>query len=268
MWPLGLLALALGSVLWPFAALPAAFFSFIAAVTWPRRSGRPSRGRWLLVVAAVASCIGVVRFILTEAMPGIIGGGHRAVQQQAVSRLREVLFAQDAMRRAGWIDPDGDGIGSSAFLTELCGGTPLRGQAELPTPVLSCGELVDTPLGPAARSGAYLYTVCLPSAAGGWSAQPGPHVDEERAERHFVAYAWPEAGTPFDSLFFIDPHENILWAQVTPRSAPGVAADATPTCDAALGDAVSHGWTPWRDKKPRPGPLPGDTAPGRGRNGG
>lgn len=206
-----------------------------------------------------------MRFILTEAMPGIVGGGHRAVQQRAVSRLRDVLFAQDAMRRVAWIDPDADGIGSAAFLSELCGGPPSRGQAERATPVLSCGELVDTPLGPAARSGAYLYTVCLPSAAGGWSAQPGPHVDEERAERQFVAYAWPEAAAPFDQLFFIDQHENILTAQVTarpPSASPSDAPpDATPTCEAALGDARATEWTPWRDKKPRPGPLPGDTTP-------
>lgn len=266
-WPLGLLALGLGSLLWPLVALPAAFFCFIGALAWPRQDGGAQRGRWLLVVAAAASGIGVVRFILTEAMPGIVGGGHRAVQQRAVSRLREVLFAQDAMRRAAWIDPDGDGIGSAAFLTELCGGTPLRGQAELPTPVLSCGALVDTALGPAARSGAYLFTVCLPSAAGGWSAQPGPHVDEERAERQFVAYAWPEAATPFDLVFFLDQHENILSAPAPSRPAQGaarVAAPSAPTCDAALGDAGARGWTPWRDKKPRRGPLPGDTAPGPG----
>ena len=255
-WPLGLLALSVTSAIWPFVALPAAFFCFIGSLSWPRRAGGGPERRWLLVVAALASGIGVVRFILTEAMPGIVGGGHRAVEQGAVSRLREVLFAQDAMRRAGWIDPDGDGIGSAAFLTELCGGKPLRGQAELPTPVLSCGELVDTALGTAARSGAYLFSVCLPKPEGGWSAQPEPPVDEERAEREFVAYAWPEPATPSDMIFFIDQHENILVAPALSQLSERDGALPAPTCTAALG----HEWTPWRDKKARPGSLPGDTA--------
>jgi hypothetical protein len=261
-WPLGLFVVSITSVLWPLLALPAAFFCFIGSLAWPRPARRAYERRWLLVVAALASGIGVVRFILTEAMPGIVGGGHRAVQQRAISRLREVLFAQDAMRRAGWIDPDGDGIGSAAFLTELCGGPPQRGQVELPTPVLSCGALVETALGPAARSGAYLFTVCLPSPSGGWTAEPGPSVGEERAEREFVAYAWPEPATPSDMIFFIDQHENILSAPALPQLSEGRARDGAlpaPTCTAALG----HEWRPWRDKKPRPGPLPGDTVAGR-----
>lgn len=262
-WPLGLMLLGAAAVAWPLLALPAAFACFIGALALPRRSG--GRERWLLLAAALGSSVGLFRFILTEAMPGIVGGGRRAVQQHAVSRLREVLFAQDAMRRAGWIDPDADGVGSAAFLSELCGGPPLRGQPRRETPVLSCGELIDTPLGPAARSGAYLYTVCLPQRAGGWSADPQSAVDEERAERSFVAYAWPQAATTFDRLFFIDQNENILTAAPAPPGTSEAARGLGLTCEAALGAAKAQEWAPWRDKKPRPGPLPGSTNPAGNR---
>jgi hypothetical protein len=249
-------------------ALPAAFLCFLGALARPRSPPRAGRVRWVLGAAALASSVGLVRFIVNEAMPGIVQGGRRAVQQSAVSRLREVLFAQDAMRRAGWIDPDADGIGSAAFLSELCGGPPLRGQAERATPVLSCGELVSTALGLAARSGAYLYTVCLPGRSGGWSAEPGEAVDEERAERSFVAYAWPAAPMAVDRVFFIDEEENIMSSPVRlpvrgasagPRSG-GAERDLGLSCAMALGEPRDSAWSAWRDKKPRAGPLPGDTA--------
>jgi hypothetical protein len=201
-------------------------------------------------------------------MRGIVGGGRSAVEQETVSRLRDVLFAQDAMRRAGWIDPDGDGIGSAAWLEELCGGEPLRGQASRDTPVLHCGELVPTPLGlgAAARSGPYLYTLCLPTPDGGWSANGAP-VDEEAAERRFVAFAWPAPASPFDQAYFIDEHENIRVARLSatasaaaPSAATPTAAAASPrfpsTCAAALERLE---WQPWRGKKARPD-LPGDSA--------
>jgi hypothetical protein len=191
------------------------------------------------------------RFVATLAMPGIVCGGRRAVEQEAVSRLRDVLFAEDAMRRASWIDPDADGIGSAAFLEELCGAPPRRGQAPRATPVLHCGELVPTPLGPAARNGAYLYTVCLPMLGGGWSAAPRSGVDEELAERRFVAYAWPAEATEgkFDDVFFIDEHESIRVASLPSGALP-------PACDAALGEPA---WQAWRGKQPRPD-VPGDVS--------
>lgn len=248
-WPVLLLLLGLASVIWPVLGLPAGFASCIGLVALRAPSELP-RARWWLVAGALAASVGMVRFVATLAMPGIVGGGRRAVEQQAVSRLRDVLFAQDAMRRAAWIDPDADGIGSAAFLEELCGAPPRRGQPPRATPVLHCGELVSTPLGLAARSGAYLYGVCLPVEGGGYAATPEARVDEERAERHFVAYAWPAEATAnqLDDVFFIDEHENI-------RAAVVPASQLPPRCDAALAEPP---WQPWRGKQARPGPLPGD----------
>jgi type II secretory pathway pseudopilin PulG len=232
-----LVLLGLASVVWPVLGLPAAFAGFIGLVALPAPppSALP-RPRWWVVFGALAASVGLVRFVVTLAMPGIVGGGQRAVEQRAVSRLREVLFAQDALRRAGWIDPDADGVGSAAFLEELCGAAPRRGQQARATPVLHCGELVPTPLGLAAQSGAYLYTVCLPLQGGGWSATPGARVDDELAERRFLAYAWPAASTAgkFDEAFFIDEHENILVAALPAGVLP-------PACDAARGCLATRG---------------------------
>jgi hypothetical protein len=256
-WPLGLFALGAASALVPWLGLPAGFASFIGAVALRRPTDAELRwGRFWLWAGVVLSAVGLVRFLTGEAMRGIVGGGRTAVEQATVSRLRDVLFAEDAMRRAGWIDPDRDGIGSAASLPELCAGEPLRGQPPRATPALQCGELRPTTLGPAARSGPYLYTLCLPTPDGGWSAN-GAAVDEEAAERRFVAFAWPAPARPFDRAYFIDEHENIRVAALSP--APSAATPGSPrfptTCAAALG----LDWQPWRGKKARPD-LPGDSA--------
>lgn len=254
-WPMLLLLLGACAALWPVLALPAAFASLLGwlALRLPSPAELPRPRLWL-VLGTLGAVIGMLRFVVLQAVPGIVGGGRRAVEDQVVSRLRDVLFAQDAMRRSGWIDPDRDGIGSAAFLSELCGGEPLRGQAARDTPVLHCGELETSALGPAARVGAYLYAVCLPLARGGWSARAGDAVDEEAAERRFVAYAWPSGDGRFSSAYFIDEHENI---RVSPD---GSTWGEPPRCDAAL---ASPPWPAWKDKAPRatlPGDAPGEAA--------
>ena len=248
-WPLGLAALACLAAVFPLLALPTLFLTLLGVLALPGRS-QPGAGqrRALVALAVIGTGVSLVRFVVEEAMPGIVRGGRDAGEQRAVSWLRDVLFAEDAMRKAGWIDPDHDGIGSAALLSELCGGRPLRGQPEHDDPVLTCGELVPTAPGLAARRGGYLFAICLPQRDGHWSAEPGPGLDEEAAERHYWAYAWPDAGARFDHAFFLDQNENIQ-AVLRPR---GTALD----CDSARGLA----WTPWRGKRPRPGPLPGDSA--------
>jgi hypothetical protein len=253
-WPVLLLLLGAASVLWPLLGLPAGFASFIGLVALrrPSPSELPGVRAWLSI-GALCSGAGLLRFLVVDAMPGIVGGGRAAVEDMAVSRLRDVLFAEDALRRAGWIDPDHDGVGSAASLEELCGGPPLRGQAPRSTPVLHCDELAPSLLGPAARSGAYLYTVCLPSPGGGWSAASGADVDEEAAERRFIAFAWPASSSPFDTAFSIDEHENIRVAAL-PEAVAGVRRFAA-SCGGALEDLP---WQVWKNKKPRL-ELPGDT---------
>jgi hypothetical protein len=248
-WPVLLLLLGVAAAFWPIVALPAAFASLLGwlALRLPSPADLPRPRLWLML-GTLGAAVGMSRFVVLDAVPGIVGGGRRAVEDQVVSRLRDVLFAEDAMRRGGWIDPDHDGIGSAAFLSELCGGEPLRGQPARETPVLHCGELETSALGPAARAGVYLYAVCLPGASGGWATRPGDAVDEEAAERRFLAYAWPSEDSPFSSAYFIDEHENI-------RVSPDVwARGEPPRCDAALSGSP---WPAWRNKTPR-GELPGD----------
>ncbi|HYO93925.1 MAG TPA: hypothetical protein VER33_05405, partial [Polyangiaceae bacterium] len=166
--------------------------SFLAYLALP-----PSRPRaWLVltVIAALGSTIGFVRFVLREAIPGILQGGTAATEASAVSRLREIVFAQDTLRRRAAIDPDGDSIGSAALVGELLGRVGLRGGLPLYPPALErYPEPVETRLGEAIPVAGYFFIVCLPTPAGGWTARPGDAIDEEAAERRFLAYAWPAA---------------------------------------------------------------------------
>jgi hypothetical protein len=251
-WPWGLAALGGAAAVWPLLGLPAVFLGLLGVLGLPGRSELGARASRVLVgLAVLGAGVGLARFVVEIAMPGIVRGGRAAAEQRAVSWLRDVLFAEDAMRKAGWIDPDGDGIGSAALLGELCGLAPSRGQRTRDNPVLTCGELISTELGWVARRGGYLFAVCLPNRNGRWSAQPGPELDEEAAERQFVAYAWPDAGARFEHAFFLDQDENIRSRGVA-QGAPLL------TCDAARGPAARTDWVSWRGKRPRPGPLPGD----------
>jgi hypothetical protein len=268
LWPLAAL-LGGSAAVWPLLGLPAAGLCLLGALVLPGKAepGASWSRRWL-VLAALGASVGLWRFVVEEAMPGIVRGGRDAVEQRAVSRLRDVLFAEDALRRAAWIDPDRDGVGSAALLSELCGGPPLRGQPERANPVLTCGELVETPVGLAAQLAGYLFVVCLPGKQGGWLGRPGAlgpagevssgPIDEEAAERHFVAYAWPEAAH-FDRAFYLDQDENIRTALVP--AGDDTARAAGLRCDAAFSPGGAPSWVAWRGKRPRPGPLPGDSAP-------
>jgi hypothetical protein len=249
-WLALLLGLCLGSCALPLLGLPAVFLAFIAVLSLPQQAPDSRLLRLGLALAALAASVGVVRFVIEEAAPGIVQGGRAAVERKAVERLRELVIAEDAMRRLAPIDPDGDGIGSAALLAELCGKAPLRTGQALDPPAVTCRALA--PLGSALAddSGAYVHVVCLPAAGGGWTAAVGTPVDDEQAERRFVAYAWPSPGSAFERAFFIDEHERILEAVL-----PANRRDFQ--CDAALAPAAREQWQVWMGKQPR-ADLPGD----------
>src|SRR5690606_8722499 len=105
----------------------------------------------------------------------------------------------------------------------------------------------------------YLFTVCIPKASGGFTAHPGIAIDEERAERRFLAYAWPAAPSRgLSEAYALDEHERIL---IAPSNAQGSRArtgvDSPPPCDDVVSESTRNDWKPWRDKKPR-ATLPGD----------
>jgi hypothetical protein len=241
-----------------FAAV-ATLLGFVSMPEGPQRAVRAMK----LALAAGALCatVGVFRFLVLEAVPGMVEGGTTATEQRVVSRLREILFAEDAWRRNAFFDPDRDHVGSAGFLGELTSEVGVRGGNRLDPAVLeSYPKLVDTRIGPAAEIGGYLILVCLPKVGGGYTARPGDAVDDERAEREFYAYAWPaQRGEGLDFAYFLDEHERILLAdsrQTEPRRLIGV--DAPPACDDISAPTTHADWRVWRHKAPR-ATLPFDT---------
>jgi hypothetical protein len=251
-------AAALLSMYFTKLGLFAAVGTFVAWASLPRAAaGELRRERWLLVLAALGSTAGLLRFIVLEAIPGIVAGGNRFTELRAISRLREVLFAEDSARRHASHDPDADGIGSALLLGELTSQLPVRRGVRLPVPLLEgYPRQTDTTIGPAVEIGGYFLVVCLPKRGGGLTAQPADAVDEELAERRFVAYAWPSGTAPgLNQAVAVDEHERILLAPSNPRLRFGFGAP--PSCDDAVAAATRADWSPWKDKQPR-ATLPGD----------
>ena len=251
-------AAAVVSVYFTKLGLFAAVGAFVAWASLPRAPRRElRRERWLLLVAAVASSVGLVRFLIGEAIPGIVAGGNRFTEQRAISRLREVLFAEDTARRIAARDPDRDKVGCALLLGELTGELPVRREQPLPVALLEgYPRQVETELGPASEIGGYFLIVCLPKRGGGWTARPEDEIDEELAERRFVAYAWPSGSAPgLENAIALDEHERIALAPS--KTGLRLGAAAVPPCDDSLAPATRNAWTAWRHKQARQ-TLPGD----------
>jgi hypothetical protein len=250
---------ALASIHFTKLGLFAAVGTFIAWASLPKvPRAELRREHWLLGIAAAAAMLGLCRFLVVEAIPGIVQGGNRFTELRAVSRLREISFAEDSARRHASQDPDRDGIGSALLLGELTGELPLRAVgARLAPPLLeSYPPQRDTKLGPASEIGGYLLLVCVPQLGGGFTARPAVAVDEELAERRLIAYAWPGGSAPgLDSALALDEHEHIWLAPARPGLRLG--PDDPPACDDVVAPSTRADWKPWRDKKPRQ-TLPGD----------
>ena len=252
-----MVVVALASIAYSKLALPAALFAFLSFLAIPREPAG-SRRRQVLAHAlagAITACT-VFVFLAREAMPGMVQGGTSASGQRAVSRLREILFAEDSARKAAAHDPDGDGIGSALLLGELTGEIGMRRQAHIFPPLLERYPKADlTRSGPAVEIGGYWFMVCVPTTPSGFSSDPKAAFDEELAERRYVAYAWPSGRDPgLLRAYFIDEHERILGAPSKPSLRRG--AEYPPQCDDALAPDTRGAWRPWRNKQPREG-LPG-----------
>ncbi len=218
-----------------------------------------------LITAAFLAAIGFTRFVLNEAIPGVIAGGKAAATKQAISFARGIVKAQDHVRQKPAVDPDADGIGSALWLHELAGLTPTRAGTTLkPAPLsLRKEQLVDSESGLLIQNGAYFFKLCLPIEGGGFSAKPGAVVDEERAERRYLLFAWPQTfgpGGPEEAMF-LDQHERIhVLKSQTEEGTRFHGVNQTPACD----PEAALQWPVWKDKQPRPS-LPGDDASGIGR---
>ena len=202
-----------------------------------------------LALGAIGDAGGLLRFIIEVAMPGIVEGGQSAAVAGAVSKLREIRTAEDAMRTHAWWDPDHDGIGSAGSLTELSGAAPLRGRVQLDVAPLHArfGDVVKGEHGDVAVIDDYCFAVFVPD-------------DDETAERRYVAYAWPGKQRGRGPAVFLDEHERIY---VTDNAQGYVGTEHMPTFDAALAtsswaagppDEGAHSvdrgaWKVWRKKK-------------------
>lgn len=251
-------AAALASTYFSKLGLFALVGTFIAWASLPHgKASELKRERRLLVLAAVASSIGFVRFLVLEAMPGIVAGGNRATEARAISRLREISFAEDGARRWAKHDPDRDGIGSALLLGELTGELPVRaGQRLHPALLEGYPKQVETALGPACEIGGYYLAVCVPKLGGGFTARPNESVDEELAERRLIAYAWPSGVAPgLGSAIALDEREHIWLAPS--EAGKRLGTGATPACDDVIAEATRDAWKPWLGKQPRR-TLPGD----------
>lgn len=274
----GVLVALLGfaAALVPYLAVAAATLGLIAFLAQPSDArGRMRIGRWLLLAAAPFILVSLVRFTVEKAMPGIVEGGHRALITRSIAKLRTLRFTQDFAREQAIWDPDGDGIGSALLLEEMRGLVPMRGVTTAPQGLLEpMGDLVDTPAGKAVVADGYAIIVYLPGLDGRGVARPGVPIDDERAERRWIAYAWPlEDGVGERPVIFIDEHERILQLA---NQAPGpryFGVESPPAFDAALTGATLDApaaedgrgqdgghWARWKGKRARE-KLPGDHAP-------
>lgn len=246
-------------------SLVTSFLTLVAILSRAASSETSHRLRvWAMIgTAMVLSLVGFFRFVMNDAIPGVIAGGRAAAEKHAVAYLRTIVAAQDYMRRSAHIDPDADGVGSAASLAELTGKHPLRSGATLPHTPLYISD--DQWLGRSGivTSGAYLYRVCLPAVDGSWvdpaeGASPAA-IDEERAERLYLVYGWPKmwiAGSP-TAIYVSDAYEaiRVLEASPSPEPATRYAGEhSKPPCDLALTESR---FRPWNAKTPRE-QLPGD----------
>lgn len=257
---LPLLGLALGVLSIPlrWLSLPGLFVVLLLLLLGHASSNGPNRvwRQFAVVVATLSTAIGLYQFVRLDAVPGIVQGGEQAVMKRAVSHLREILRVEDALRKNAAIDPDGDGRGSMAFIGELSGSVPPRSGKLLRPPLNRRFQTTqDTPIGKAALIDGYYFIVCLPAARGGYTADGTTPVDDERSERQFLAYAWPEAESR--SAYSIDAEDEILTRPPRVEGRPTYSGQMhPPDCSATLRERERDGWTRWRGKKPRASETP------------
>ncbi len=265
------LALSATALLFPLLAVPAMFVVLLAFVTQrqPTVAVKVALAATLLLMA-----LAMVRFTVTEAAPGINERGRRAQAKSALYHLRELIYAQDIAREQAWLDPDGDGIGSALGLKALVGG-PMRDGNKPKVPLLvRFGALTERGDAVVSTFQGYGIVLYLPTADDGAVAAGTAAVDDEAAERRFVAYAWPlEGGHGDKTVVFIDERERILTSDNLGAQQGYVGLDSPPpfwaaldgkrmSAGVALGRPASDGgtWTPWKGKKAR-AKLPGADAP-------
>jgi hypothetical protein len=236
------------SLLWPRLAPVTSFMVLLVGLSLPKLEGRAKSIGWgLLWASALISCLAFWRFVIEQAVPGVIAGGNAAASKHAISFARTLVTAEDQARELALFDPDHDGKGSALELAALAGLAPTRGGVQVQSGPLSLRpeQIRDTKNGPAVEEGGYLFMLCLPVASGKFVADPAPNtVDDEAAEQHYLLYGWPVSNSPGSPVqaVTVDADERI---SVTSPDGPRhyFGAEHGPDCDANPRDPV---WTVWK----------------------
>jgi hypothetical protein len=223
------MGLAAASVVFSWLAILVLLMVLIVSLT---HRGRPA---WVVgVVGGVLSTAGLLRFVVEEAMPGIVQGGQRSAEDRAVSRLREILWAeQRALElRLGGTNPDG--TARFAALDALLAQEP---------PILPRLAYTSTTVPNVKLAGAYQY-----------------RVDVSEDGKHFWAYAWPELPGEVGNKAFVltesdatcENNNAVSRYHGTTRAPPvGAGAVATPDDTGCGLGGDGQPWVRWKWKKVR-----------------
>jgi hypothetical protein len=226
------------SIFLPIVAMPAFLVVTLAIII--------VGGRARLLVAGLGGtlvAVGFVRFLLVYAVPNIVIAGQIAAEDKAVSRLREIRWAENAVREMA--------PGTYRPLSTLvaAGGAGASPEAPLSDRLFRPADDAKTIF----RIDAYDVRVYLPAAGGGWTSDPA-RVDAAAAGGAFVAYAWPiGARHGGERVFFIDQDEQICESSSAafrgPNAPPPATAAFSGVVGADCGGPSAPDWHPWKNKK-------------------
>lgn len=238
--------LAAGATLLSAAALPVPVLALPAflAVTLTFIALDGGARRLVGFVGAPLAAAAFVRFLLVFAVPNIVVAGERAAEDKAVSRLREIRWAEGEARQLKWRDSNSDGTSEYVPLSDLLKGTQSLLKAGLYQPVGQGGVV---------RTEAYDVVLYLPARGGGWT-QLAADADPAGSSQRFIAYAWPVGERHGGArAFFIDQDEQICELQPSPYLGPGALPPPEGALNAMIGGKCPVGGTPgwhiWKKKK-------------------
>ncbi len=235
--------LAVASAVLVKLSIPAMMLALIAFLSLPKHAKKPKIA--LMVVAPLIVLV-LLRSTAEKAASGVVEGGRRAGARSAMAHLRDIVFAQNIGREQAYIDPDGDKIGSAMSLWALGGLAPQRAGTKPPMLLQRFRHQAQSKDGgpELVLYDGYLFAVYLPTTSGGATTKESGGIDDEAAERRFVAYAWPfERGHAEHQALFIDEHERILVTDNADAAQGYFGVDNPPPFNAAFqAEFADKGW--------------------------
>jgi hypothetical protein len=248
-WLVLALVLPVAAVAFPVLVLPAIFAVLLAILfeTGRRRLFVSAAGGLLVTVASV-------RFVFVWMLPNLVGSGQHIAEEEGLSHLREIRWAEEEARRLRAKDVDHNGEFEYATLDELVEldhEPPL--QLRPPPLSSSCFHLMSNE--PVYKCQGYRFAVYLPRKGGGFTAVSS-EVDPHAASRRFLAYAWPEEGRgSARRAFFIDERDRICewWIDAHQEISSPLPWNAGPLQGESCGQGGNGAaWRSWRHKAALP----------------